>query len=92
MQHVAEVVRAIVSLAHSLRLSVIAEGVETIEQLEFLAKIGCDQYQGYYRSCAMPADALEAMVRSELSSITRHQDWSAQTLISRIPRFIRQKG
>jgi diguanylate cyclase (GGDEF)-like protein len=89
----AEIVRAIVSLAHSLRLSVIAEGVETVEQLDFLAKIGCDQYQGYYRSSALPADALEAMVRSELSTTSRHHvDWSAETLISRIPRFIRQRG
>jgi diguanylate cyclase (GGDEF)-like protein len=89
----AEIVRAIVSLAHSLRLSVIAEGVETVEQLEFLAKIGCDQYQGYFRSSAVPAGALEAMVRSELSTVTRHHvDWSAETLISRIPRFIRQRG
>jgi EAL domain-containing protein (putative c-di-GMP-specific phosphodiesterase class I) len=88
----AEIVRAIVSLAHSLRLSVIAEGVETIEQLEFLARIGCDQYQGYYRSSAVPAAALEAMVRSEMSTITRLADWSAETIISRIPRFIRRTG
>jgi diguanylate cyclase len=88
----AEIVRAIVSLAHSLRLSVIAEGVETIEQLDFLEKIGCDQYQGYYRSSAVPAEALEAMVRSELSaSASRRVDWSLATFVGRIPRLTRDK-
>jgi len=88
----AEIVRAIVSLAHSLRLSVIAEGVETIEQLGFLEKIGCDQYQGYYRSSAVPAAALEAMVRSELADSTRRKvDWSLATFVGRLPRFARDK-
>src|SRR6185312_4598937 len=53
----AEIVRAIVSLAHSLRLTVIAEGVESAEQLDFLDSIGCDQYQGYF--CSPPVSAAE---------------------------------
>jgi diguanylate cyclase len=59
----AEIVRAIVSLAHSLHLKVIAEGVETPDQLEFLRGLGCDQYQGYHYSAPVPNNAFVAMMR-----------------------------
>ncbi|HEY6922890.1 MAG TPA: EAL domain-containing protein [Steroidobacteraceae bacterium] len=59
----AEIVRAIVSLAHSLHLKVIAEGVETDEQLTFLRGLGCDQYQGFHCSPPVPADEFEKMMR-----------------------------
>ncbi len=60
----AEIVRAIVSLAHSLHLKVIAEGVETEEQLTFLRGLGCDQYQGFHCSPPVPADEFETMMRA----------------------------
>jgi EAL domain-containing protein (putative c-di-GMP-specific phosphodiesterase class I) len=63
-----EIVRAIVSLAHSLRLAVIAEGVETEEQLDFLNRIGCDQYQGYFCSPPVPAAELAALVTRKLEA------------------------
>ena len=50
----AAIVRSIIVLAHSLRLEVIAEGVETVDQRESLRELGCDQFQGYYASRPLP--------------------------------------
>jgi EAL domain-containing protein (putative c-di-GMP-specific phosphodiesterase class I) len=44
-------------MAHSLGLSVVAEGIETEPQLEFLKSQGCDEYQGYFKSKPIPAAA-----------------------------------
>ncbi|HEY6618905.1 MAG TPA: EAL domain-containing protein [Steroidobacteraceae bacterium] len=61
----ASIVRAIISLAHGLRLKVIAEGVESEEQLGILRRMGCDQYQGFFRSAAVPAADIEKFVRDD---------------------------
>jgi EAL domain-containing protein (putative c-di-GMP-specific phosphodiesterase class I) len=61
----ASIVRAIISLAHGLRLKVIAEGVESEEQLGILKRMGCDQYQGFFRSAAVPAAEIERFARNE---------------------------
>ena len=61
-----EITSAIVALAHAMNLKVLAEGVETLEQLEFLKKQGCDTYQGYYHSQPMPGDEFELLLRQEV--------------------------
>jgi EAL domain-containing protein (putative c-di-GMP-specific phosphodiesterase class I) len=51
------IIQAILAMAHSLRLSVVAEGVETEAQLEALRALGCDEYQGFLESAALaPAE------------------------------------
>ncbi|MGR3493951.1 putative bifunctional diguanylate cyclase/phosphodiesterase [Citreimonas sp.] len=57
-------VRAIVGLAHSLDLSVVAEGVETAEHAEILRRIGCDVLQGFHFSRPMPEDELRHFLAS----------------------------
>ena len=69
-----EIVRAIISLAHSLNLKVVAEGVETSDQLAMLRLLRCDQYQGFLLSGALPPDVLEATI---LSKIGVNQDIGA---------------
>ena len=57
-----EIVRAIISMAKSLRIESLAEGVETADQREFLVSEGCDNIQGYYFSPPVPARSFEAFV------------------------------
>ena len=55
------IVEAVVSMAHSLRLSVVAEGVETDEQLARLRELGCELAQGFYFAAPVPPSALEPL-------------------------------
>ncbi|MFT5722831.1 MAG: diguanylate cyclase (GGDEF)-like protein/PAS domain S-box-containing protein, partial [Motiliproteus sp.] len=62
----AAIVKAIISLSLSLKYDVIAEGVETDEQRQFLLDNGCTQYQGYLFSRPLPLPAFEALVTSDV--------------------------
>ena len=53
------IIRAIIELAHTLGMEVVAEGVETVEQVEILRLLGCDQLQGYLLARPMPSDEFE---------------------------------
>ena len=55
------ITKAIIAMAHSLGLRVVAEGVETQAQLEFVRANACDQYQGFLFAQPMPPDAFEAL-------------------------------
>lgn len=61
----AAIAKTIIELAHSLSLQVIAEGVETPEQLAFLVANGCDQVQGYLFSKPLPVGELETLLREQ---------------------------
>ncbi len=58
----AEIIRAIVAMARSLNLDVIAEGVETPEQLAFLQKLGCHLFQGYLHSRPLPIEGFRQLM------------------------------
>ena len=62
------IIRAIISLAHSLQISVVAEGVETEGQLEFLRQEHCDEIQGYYFARPMPWDDLVRFLANQSQS------------------------
>jgi len=56
------IAQAIISLGHALGLSVIAEGVETEQQREYLARLGCNIFQGYLYSMPVPVEQLEVLL------------------------------
>ncbi len=58
---------AIISMAHSLKLKVVAEGVETTDQLDLLTDAGCDEIQGFYFSRPVPAQEIERMLREDVA-------------------------
>lgn len=61
-QNDAELTRAIVALAHNLKLELIAEGVETVEQRDFLAKLGCAEAQGFFFARPVPTQRATALL------------------------------
>ena len=64
----AAIVTAIIAMAHSLRLKVVAEGVETQEQFDFLLERGCDAMQGYFYSKPLPAEEILSLLQNAQNS------------------------
>jgi diguanylate cyclase (GGDEF)-like protein len=65
----AAIATAVIAMAHSLNLNVIAEGVETVDQLEFLRERDCNEYQGYLCSRPLPPDEFEKLLQHEMLRI-----------------------
>ncbi|NMM53772.1 putative bifunctional diguanylate cyclase/phosphodiesterase [Paenibacillus aquistagni] len=63
----AAIVSAIIALGHQMNLQVIAEGVETVEQLQFLQHHACDEIQGYFFSPPIPGPSFERMLRRQIA-------------------------
>ncbi|WP_308921827.1 EAL domain-containing protein [Janthinobacterium sp. J1-1] len=61
----AAIALSVISLAHNLHMRVIAEGVETREQVDFLTQHGCDEMQGYYFSRPLAVEAFTALLREQ---------------------------
>lgn len=68
----AEIVRAIIAMARNLRLELIAEGVETQEQLEFLQTQSCHTFQGYLYSPPVAEEEFLAILRGSLAGLPMH--------------------
>ncbi|MDO8347194.1 MAG: EAL domain-containing protein [Rugosibacter sp.] len=60
-----KIAAAIIALGHAMKLDVLAEGVETAAQLEWLENLGVDRWQGYLKSRPLPAEEFEALLRSQ---------------------------
>jgi EAL domain-containing protein (putative c-di-GMP-specific phosphodiesterase class I) len=64
-----DIVELIIALAHKMNFKVIAEGIETVRQVELLQKLGCEYGQGFYFSQPMEAKAAPLFVRQQIAAV-----------------------
>lgn len=67
----AAIAGAVIAMAHSLNLKVVAEGIETLDQLEFLRSLNCDEMQGYFVSRPIASDNFRQLLATEGATSTR---------------------
>ncbi len=75
------IVHAMIALAHSLRMEVVAEGVENEAQLEFLRSEGCDEIQGFLVSRPVTAEAIATMLRADVQRALHDQPRARRTAV-----------
>ncbi|KLO61132.1 bifunctional diguanylate cyclase/phosphodiesterase [Delftia tsuruhatensis] len=73
----AKIVKAVIALARTLGLQVVAEGVETAEQLRLLRILDCDAYQGWLFARAMPAEQIPALIHKPVATLLAQQEEEA---------------
>ncbi|MDD4930323.1 MAG: EAL domain-containing protein [Gallionella sp.] len=98
----AAIVGAIVSMSRNLKLKVIAEGVETIEQLAFLRQRNCDEIQGYYFSRPLPIADITALLQQKKRLVPAGNDGlqtpvlllldDEESVLSSLVRVLRREG
>lgn len=69
----AAIVEAVINLAHNLKLRAVAEGVETVQQLEYLRRLGCDDVQGFLLGRPLPAEEAGAFLAAAHAQAAGHQ-------------------
>ena len=82
--HDTAIVRAIITLGHALDLTVIAEGVETQEQLQYLSSLGCDVVQGFLFSKSLSAPAFEELLVEQRRAAALSMNHDTAPLVGKI--------
>ena len=77
----AALVMGIITLAHNLRLKVIAEGIETKDQLAFLRLLRCDEGQGYFFGKPVSADEITSLIKASTKHKNHYRDYEERPLI-----------